>query len=139
LGWGRKFGPKKAATYNNERVTSLCRYGFSHRSKLERALCDRIWEEEQGGEIEHLEHESSVTLGGAKYRCIPDFKLRRKATGEVFYREAKGHENPRWPTTKKQWKAYGPAPLEIYKGSHTRLRLDEVITPNVGVCPTCGK
>ena len=130
---------KAAAQYNNDRPTTLCRYGFSHRSRLEFAVCFMTWLQERAGELKHLAHEESVRLGAAGYRCIPDFKLQDAKTGEIFYREAKGYANPRWPTTQKQWAAYGPGRLEVWKGTHNRPLLEKVIVPLENVCPHCGK
>jgi hypothetical protein len=121
---------KNLPKYGNEKVTSLCSYGFSHRSKLERALCDQIAFEEKAGVLAHLAHEDTVYLTKARYRYVPDFRVQDTKTGEIFWREAKGGSgNDRWPTTKKLWKHYGPGRLEVWGGTHRRLMLSQTIVP----------
>lgn len=120
---------RKSADYNNQAVTSLCSYGFSHRSKLERAVCDLLAWEEKAGITKHLAHEDTIYLTDARYRCVPDFKVQNCATSEIYWMEAKGFANPRWPTTKKLWKVYGPGRLKIYGGSYTRPTVIEEIVP----------
>jgi hypothetical protein len=122
------FHPPK---YGNQKVENLCFYGFSHRSKLERAVCDMIRMQEIAKELEHLQHECSVYMTKARYKYVADFKVRSLKSGEEFYIEAKGFQDARWPTTKKLWGGgYGPAPLHVYKGTWRKPYLDEVITPN---------
>ncbi len=120
----------KAAGSNAVRVDSLCAYGFSHRSKLERALCDRLAWEEKAGVTKHLAHEDTIYLTRARYRCIPDFKVQNVKTGEVFWREAKGYADKRWPTTKKLWRHYGPGRLEVWAGAWRSPLLVETIVPS---------
>lgn len=110
----------------------LCSYGFSHRSKLEHAVCDLIRLRELAGEIVHLKHEDTQYLGEARYKYIPDWKVRDVKSGEEFWIEAKGYGDKRWPTTKKQWAAYGPGKLEIWGGDHRGPRLDKTIIPQDG-------
>jgi hypothetical protein len=76
-----------------------------------------------------LQLQDHIYLTRARILYIPDFKCRDKNTGEIFWVEAKGYENDRWPTKKKLYKFYGPGKLEIWKGSHARPYLDEVIIP----------
>lgn len=118
---------RKVPKYKNEKVDSLCFYGFTHRSKLERAVCDLNRLEELAGEIEHIAHEDHLYLSKARYHYIADFKLKRVRTGEIFWREAKGKSDGRWPTTKKMWKAYGFGRLEVWMGTHKRPSLAKTI------------
>jgi len=104
-----------------------CSYGFSHRSKLEYAVCQLIWLREKAGELKHIQHECNIHLTKARVLYIPDFKCETR-DGLLFI-EAKGYEAARWPTIKKLWKHYGPGPLEIWKGMHRRPILDETIIP----------
>jgi hypothetical protein len=118
-----------AAGKNAKPVTSLCAYGYSHRSKLERAVCDMIAWEERAGITEHLDHEFTVYLTDARYKCIPDFRVKDVATGEVYFHEAKGYANARWATTKKLWAVYGPGRLKIWGGNWRRPSLEKEIVP----------
>lgn len=120
----------KGVEYNNQ--ASTCSYGHSHRSKLEGSVCGLIWLREKAGEIKLLQVEATVYLTLARYKYIPDFKCLDLKTNEVFFIEAKGFPDKRWPTTKKLWAFYGEAPLHIYTGSHVRPVLDQVITPRNG-------
>lgn len=119
----RKTLPK----YQNEKVESLCFYGFSHRSKLERSVCDMNRIHELAGLVEHLAHEDTLYLSAARYRYVADFKLKNAHTGEIFWREAKGQADGRWPTTKKMWKFYGFGRLEIWMGEWRNPRLAKTI------------
>lgn len=116
--------------YGNVKTES-CYYGYSHRSKLELAVCRLIRVRELAGEIEHLQHEEYIYLTRARIVYIADFKCKDVASGEVFYIEAKGFEAPRWPTVKKLYKFYGPGNLEIWKGTHLRPTMDEEIIPMI--------
>lgn len=115
--------------YGNTRTG--CSLGHSHRSKLESALCQQLTLLVRAKELRDLEAEVTVYLSDARIKYIPDFRAIEVATGCPRYFEAKGFENDRWPILKKLWAAYGPAPLEVWKGTPTRLRLDEIITPEV--------
>lgn len=123
------FGYRKTkAKYGNEKTTTLCNYGFSHRSKLERALCDQIWLREKAGELVCEKHEDRVYLSDARVAYIPDFRC-TMSDGRRVYFEAKGYPSQRWPTVKKLWKHYGPGELQIFGGTHSRLLLLEKIIP----------
>lgn len=132
MSWQNKLyrSKKKEKKYGNEEVDSLCSYGFSHRSKLERSVCELIRLRELAGDLEHLAHEETVYLSRARYRYVADFKCRDKAG--VLFIEAKGFADKRWPTTKKLWKAYGPGRLEIWIGNHRRPVLEKTIVPDPG-------
>jgi hypothetical protein len=114
--------------YGNTEVHQ-CAYGFSHRSKLEFAVCQIIKLREMAGEIEHLQHEDHTYLTKARIGYIPDFKCRDTKTNEIFWIEAKGYANELWPTKKKLWKHYGHGRLEVWRGTHQRPFLDETIIP----------
>lgn len=110
-------------------VASACQQGHSHRSKLESAVCGLIHLRERAGELKLVQAECNVHLSRAKILYIADFKCVDLKTGEDIYIEAKGMVGPRWPTIKKLWKAYGLGRLEVWRGTHTRPYLDEVIEP----------
>jgi predicted nuclease of restriction endonuclease-like RecB superfamily len=128
--WGRRgsfYGKSSDGKFGNKR--SQCSLGHSHRSKLESAVCA---EYQQRARIDNLvlTCESHVYLTDAHILYIPDFKL-RAIDGTEFYGESKGFETPEWRIKKRLWEHYGPAPLEIWKGSHSNPKLVEVITPPV--------
>lgn len=110
--------------YRNEKITHD---SFSFASKLEASVYTIIKSRENAGEIEFIQHQDHVYLTRARIHYIPDFKCRDKKTGEIFWIEAKGYANDRWPMKKKLWKFYGPGRLEIWMGSHLRPYLDEVV------------
>lgn len=107
---------------------STCALGHSHRSKLEHAVCAIIQLRQKAGELELLQVEDHVLISGW-YRYVPDFKCRDLKTGEVFWIEAKGYANDRWPSTKRGWKHAGPGKLEIWGGSHANPKLVDVVIP----------
>lgn len=110
----------------NTRMT--CALGHSHRSKLEGAVCQILQLREKAGEIKVLQVEDHILISGW-YRYVPDFRCELVATGEVFWVEAKGFANDRWPSTRRGWKHAGPGKLEVWKGDYKKPVLDEVIIP----------
>lgn len=123
----------KRAKYGNVK-THGCPYGFTHRSRLEAAVCQMNFDQERAGEIEHLEHECRIDLTDSKIGYVADFKLRNvnapgMEPGEIFFREAKGAETNIWRLKKRLYRNYGPGKLEIWGGYHTRPYLQEVIIP----------
>lgn len=107
---------------------SLCMLGHSHRSKLESSVCQILQFRVAAGEIDILQIEDHVLLSGW-YTYVPDFKCRDLKTGEIFWVEAKGFADNRWPSTKKGWRHAGPGKLEIWGGEHGRPLLLETIVP----------
>lgn len=124
-----RFAKKRGqdAKMGNTRMT--CALGHSHRSKLEGAVCQMLQLREKAGELVIEQVEDHVYLTRARIGYVPDFRCRSVATGEVFWVEAKGYENDRWPMKKKLWKHYGPGMLEIWKGTHSRPVLSETVVP----------
>lgn len=124
--------------FKNCPVKSLCRYGYSHRSRLERSVCDLIWLREKSGELIHCQHEDHIIICGPpnhscpkKREYVADFKVMDSKTGSPFWIEAKGFANDRWPTTKTLWRHYGPGQLEIWGGSWKNPILLETIPAGV--------
>lgn len=113
----------------NATPTTGCAYGFSHRSKLEAAVCQIVFLREKAGEIVHLQHEDHIYLTDARIGYVADFKVQDSITGEVFWIESKGFANDTWPIKKRLYKTYGPGKLEIWTGYHTRPVLTETIVP----------
>ena len=110
-------------------VGSLCALNHSHASKLESSVCQMIQLREKAGELKLIQVQAKVYLTRARIGYIPDFLCTDLRTGGDLFVEAKGWPNDTWPIKKKLWKYYGPAPLEIWTGSHLRPVLDEVIVP----------
>lgn len=103
--------------------------GYSFASKLEASVFSILKNRENIGNIKILQVQDHVYLTKARVTYVPDFKCLDLKLNEEFWVEAKGMEGPRWPTIKKLWKVYGPGKLEIWKGTHLKPYLDEVITP----------
>ena len=113
--------------YGNK-TASLCALNHSHRSKLESSVCAILSKDLQN---ELVGVERHVYLTNARILYIPDFELRNRITGLTSYAEAKGFPTPEWAIKKRLWKHYGPAKLSIWKGTHQKPFLDEVIDPEV--------
>lgn len=107
---------------------TLCSYGHNHRSKLESTVCGILQLRMRAGELTDIFFEEPVFLTHARIKSVPDFKCVTK-TGEILYVEAKGHETGEYRIKKKLWKYYGPAPLEVWKGSYLKPLLDQIIVP----------
>lgn len=112
--------------YKSQRV---CYDGHNFASKLEASVYTILKSRENAGEIEILQCQDHVYLTNARIHYIPDFKCLYVKTNEIFHCEAKGYEDPKWPMKKKLWKFYGPNKLEIWKGTHLRPYLDEIVVP----------
>lgn len=102
--------------------------GHSFQSKLEASVYQLLKLRGAAKEIERIGVQTHIYLTDARILYIPDFQC-VTANGDVFYVEAKGFEGERWPTIKKLWKFYGPAPLEIWKGNFRNPKLIEIIVP----------
>lgn len=109
---------------------SVCAKGHSHRSKLESSVCQILQLRERAGEIKILQVEDHVYLTLAKISYVVDWRCEYVKSKEIFWVEAKGYGNDRWPMKKKLWKHYGPGALEIWMGSHEKPYLAETIVPH---------
>lgn len=114
------------ADYGAKRVEHA---GRSFASKFEAAVFDLLWLREKAKEIRDLKCQVRVALTDAKIIYIPDFGFEYVATGLPGFAEAKGFETDKWRIKLRLWRHYGPGPLEIYRGSHKRVRLDETVIP----------
>lgn len=112
--------------YGSTRVSHA---GFSFASKLEAAVYDMLKERELAGEIKIEQMQAQVKLTKAEIIYKPDFKCSYTASGIDFFVEAKGLETDVWRIKRRLWIHYGPSSLYVYKGSHKRLRLHEVLEP----------
>jgi hypothetical protein len=119
--WGHRRGK-----YGAKRVTHA---GYSFASKLEAAVFDILKQRELAGEIRNTQCQAHVKLTDAAIVYIPDFKFEIVATGAIQFCEAKGLPTPEWKLKLRLWRHYGPGPLEIWMGSHTRPRLTETVIP----------
>lgn len=70
-----------------------------------------------------------VRLSDAGIIYKPDFYYFDPKAERWEYAEAKGFETPEWRLKLKLFRAYGPAPLRIYKGSAARPKLVELVVP----------
>lgn len=98
-------------------------------SKLEASVYALLKMRERAGEIADLKCQVQVTLTKAAIILKPDFAFTDVKSGAAMYAEAKGFETPEWRLKLRLWRHYGPAPLEIWKGTAARPVLDEIVTP----------
>lgn len=104
--------------------------GMSFPSKLEASVYSLLKLREHAGEIGGLERPGGVDLvlsplGPIRYK--PDFVF--SENGVVTYVEAKGAMTDRWRLIRKLWAAFGPGPLEVWKGTYLKPFIQEVIRP----------
>ncbi len=115
--------PKRS--YNKYNAVRTEVDGLSFPSKLEGAVYCLLKLDQ---EIEKIERQQTVYLSSAKISFKVDFKLTYK-DGIIKYAEAKGIVTDRFSILRKLWIFYGKHDLIIYKGSHLRPYIDEIITP----------
>ena len=113
--------------YKAERVKHA---GFSFASQGEAGLHAYLKLLQQAGEILEIQVQPQVELTRARIICKPDFKL-TMPDGSTRYAEFKGFETDVWRIKRKLWMFYGPAELDVYKGSGVRCRLVETLVPDV--------
>lgn len=106
----------------------VCREGHSHRSKLEASVCATLYLRKRAGEFREILVEQSVYLTEARIQYVVDFSCETPG-GQLIYVEAKGFETQTWRTKLKLWESYGPAPLEIWKGTAYRPMLWKTVKP----------
>lgn len=99
----------------------------SFASKGEAGLYDHLLMREKAGEISDIKTQVQVYLTDAKILYKPDFSYIEN--GKIRFAEFKGFECGIWRIKRRLWKFYGPAPLEVYKGTYPRLKITEVIEP----------
>ena len=103
--------------------------GYSFASKLEAALFDLLKLRQMAGEISDVKCQDHIHLTRARIQMIPDFKFFDIKTQTIMWAEAKGFQTSDWRIKRKLWTVYGPGPLEIWMGSHSKPYLDETIKP----------
>lgn len=116
----------KNSKLRNKRV---CIDGVSFASKLEAAVYLELKLSVRCGVLEILEHQPRVHLTDARILYIPDFKCLDLRSNEIFFVEAKGFETTDWKLKKRLWLHYGPAILQIWKGSFKRPSLSHIVEP----------
>lgn len=100
--------------------------GHSFASKLEASVYGMLKIRELQGEIKLLQVQCHVYLTEARILYIADFKC-ETINKEELYVEAKGFETSDWRIKRRLWQHYGPAPLEIWGGTHQRPFLKETL------------
>lgn len=116
--WGsgkNKFGSKRIK-YDN----------FSFASKLEASTYLLL---KSNPKIEVLQCQSQVKLSRAEITWKIDFKCLDLDTKEEFYCESKGMDTLDYLIKLKLYRTYGTKKLHIYKGTHLKPYLKEIITP----------
>lgn len=124
----------KSDKFGNTKIA--CALGHSHRSKLESAVCGIAQLRERAGELKLTGAEVTVYLSDARIAYIVDLVAEQE--GKPLYIEAKGYQTPEWRIKRRLWMTYGPAPLEVWTGTHVRPVLSETIIPEESKCPTNG-
>lgn len=102
--------------------------GIVFSSKLEAALYSYFELEKSLGNIKSIELQPKIYMTEAKILFKPDFKIIQN-DDSYFYAESKGMETPSYAIKKRLWKHYGDGELHVYKGSATKIRLDEIVKP----------
>lgn len=116
----------KKNKYGRKKVNKL---GYTFDSKLESAVHDILLLRERAGEIRNIKQQVSVYLTLARILYKVDFSFEDCANGVEEYTEAKGFETTDYRLKRRLWIHYGPGKLTIYKGSHTKPYVDEIIIP----------
>ncbi len=98
-------------------------------SKFEAACHGVLLNRQDAGTISDIKCQQKVYLTDARILLIVDFSFTDLSTklGVTRYLEAKGFETAVWRIKRRLWEFYGPGPLEIWHGSHSRPFLKEVI------------
>ena len=101
----------------------------SFASQLEAALYKWLKLREQNGEIRDIKAQEAIYLTDARIMFKPDFSYVENDTNLKIFAEAKGMETSDYRIKRRLWKAYGPAPLQVYKGSAKNFKLFETVVP----------
>lgn len=117
----RKLNQKYGAT------RSKCMMLHNHASKLEAAVCNILFKLESDGKIIDITQQPCIKMTEAEISWKVDFSFLNKENGLIEYAEAKGFETSDYLIKKKLWYYYGAGKLYIYKGSHSRVNIAEII------------
>lgn len=126
MNWGRYLKKKAASKYGAQRTSD----GFP--SKLESAVHQILLLRERAKELLGIRRQHRIQFPcGVGWKV--DFSFTETASGETVFCEAKGVETETYRLKKTM---YCKCPiladagkLEVWKGSHTKPYLDEVIIP----------
>lgn len=129
-------------SYQKFRAQKVSHDGRNFSSKLEAAVYNLLKLREKAKEIEIVDHQAHVYMTKARVHFIPDFRVFDYKLNDFVYVEAKGVELPPWRIKRSLWPWYGPGRLEVYKGSHHKVFLHEVLDnksdPKDSIqCPAC--
>lgn len=121
-----KYGKAKTNKYKAQKTTIE---GEHFPSKFEAAGWMLFRSRERAGNVRSLRRYETVRLSDAGITYKPDWSYIDVATDAKVFVEMKGVVTDRFRLICKLWRAYGPAPLEIYKGTHRKIYLAETIIP----------
>lgn len=114
---------RRVSKYGAKRVTQD---GYKFGSKLECAVYNILLDMEKRLMISEIKLQPSVYMTHARIRYVPDFSFVNKK-GETEFVEAKGNETDVWRIKRRLWMLYGAGTLYVYKGTHLRPTLHEII------------
>lgn len=107
-------------------------------SQLEKSVYDILLQRAMAGEIRDIQRQVTVDLTPSPFRIRLrlDFTFEQVheghkhfSVGERVAVEAKGFATPEWELKLKLYRWCGPMSLELWKGSHARPKLSEIILP----------
>lgn len=114
---------KKGPKYKSEAVKNDKYFP----SKFEAAVYQILYLRQKSGEFDEIERQVQIELTAGITHKV-DF-VAKKNGKRVLLIEAKGFEDNAWLLKKKLYKKFTKIPLEIWKGSHSKPFLSEVILP----------
>ncbi len=123
------YNPWKKKKFKNLQVKSD---GKVYGSKLENAVRYKLEEREKLGEIKIIRTQQHIhwySQGIKQGEYWPDFTCWDLVTKEVFWVEAKGYPNEKWPRNLHMWEAGGPGILEIWTGSYKNPKQSIIVLP----------
>jgi hypothetical protein len=89
-------------------------------SELAKSVYAILQDRLAAGEIRNLRREVRVELTAAKVPCKIDFAFEAAPDWRERFAEAKGDQSQFWRAYTKLWERYGPAPLDIWRGTAAR-------------------
>ncbi len=131
MSWIKRRKPLSRNKYGN--ATKKGSDGRTYHSIAEKDLAEHYMLLERAGEVKILKRQARFhfVVNGVKIgEYWPDFQIENLKTGEIYYSEFKGFEQPVWAYKKKLYEALGDIRLEVWKQDRAkRLYLDEEIKP----------
>lgn len=107
-------------------------------SQLEKSVYDQLNFRARAGEIRDIQRQVTVDITPSPFRIRLrlDFTFEQVSpnhpkfsVGERVAVEAKGFETAEWDIKLKLWRWIGPMQMELWKGTHQRPKLVEIISP----------